>query len=220
MKKTIWCMSIAAVLWMGCSNNGDNKDKTLSSLADTTKKIAEVKPGTPPPVMDSVAMQKAFDAFKTPGPMQKWMEKTNGTWDAEVSQWMNPKAPPVIVKAANTQISAMGGRYVIGKYSSTMMGKPFDGMSVMGYDNAKKVYVSNWIDNSGTGMTRMMGTYDEPTKTLNLKGTQTDPLTGKDADIREEMTLLDDNTYNLVIYGTGADGKEMKFMEGTFKRRK
>jgi hypothetical protein len=163
---------------------------------------------------------KAWQDFMTPGSMHKWMEKTNGTWEAEVSQWMDPSAPPTKTKATNVQSSVMGGRYVIGKFSSTMMGQPMEGMSTMGYDNAKKMFISTWVDNLGTGIVHMSGTYDEATKILNLKGHQTDPMTGKDSDIREEMKMIDDNTYTMTMYGAGMDGKEMKFMEGTFKRKK
>jgi hypothetical protein len=66
----------------------------------------------------------------------------------------------------------------------------------------------------------MTGTYDEATKTLNLKGTQTDPITGKDAFIRQEMKVINDDHYNLLMYGPGPDGKEMLFMSGVFKRKK
>jgi hypothetical protein len=171
--------------------------------------------------MDSAAMMKAWMDFATPGAMHKWMEKTNGTWEGEVNQWgIDPTAPPMKEKAVNVQSSAIGGRYVTGKYVSKMMGQPFEGMSTMGYDNAKKMFTSTWIDNMGTGIVHMSGAYDEATKTLNLKGHQTDPMTGKDSNMREEMKMVDDNTYTLTMYGDGMDGKEMKFMEGTFKRKK
>jgi hypothetical protein len=55
---------------------------------------------------------------------------------------------------------------------------------------------------------------------LTLKGVQTDPTTGKDSDIREVMKITDDNTFSLEMYGTGMDGKEMKFMEAIYKRKK
>jgi hypothetical protein len=48
---------------------------------------------------------------------------------------------------------------------------------------------------------------------------QTDPMTGNDSEIREEIKWLDDNSYTMTMYGAGMDGKEMKFMEGTFKRK-
>lgn len=208
----------ASLFLFSCNGSGDaEKAKTDSSAAVKTEVTPETAPATPP---DTAAMNKAWAAFKTPGAMHKWMEKTNGTWEAEVSQWMDPKAPPTKSKATNVQSSAMGGRYVIGKFSGTMMGAPFEGMSTMGYDNAKKMFVSTWVDNSGTGIVHMSGTYDEATKTLSLKGHQTDFMTGKDSDIREEMTMIDNDSYTMAMYGTGPEGKEMKFMEGTFKRKK
>ncbi len=97
---------------------------------------------------------------------------------------------------------------------------PFESMSTMGYDNAKKMFTSTWMDNLGTGIVYISGTYDETTKTLNLKGHQTGPMSGKDSDIREEMTMIDNDSYSMTMYGTGMDGKEAKFMEGIFKRKK
>jgi hypothetical protein len=219
MKHLTLTICAASVLLFSCNNAGDaEKAKTDSAAAPAT---AEVKADAAPAAMpDTAAMNKAWQEFMTPGDMHKWIAKTNGTWEAEVSQWMDPKAPPTKAKATNVQSTVLGGRYVVGKYSSTMMGAPFEGMSTMGYDNAKKMFVSTWVDNMGSGIVHFSGTYDEATKTLNLKGHQTDPMTGKDSDMREEMTMLDDNSYRMAIYGTGMDGKEMKFMEGVFKKKK
>lgn len=219
MKHLTLTICAASVILFSCTNAGDaEKAKTDSAAAPAT---VEVKTDAAPAAMpDSATMMKAWMDFATPGDMHKWMAKTNGTWEGEVSSWMAPDAPPTKSKSINVQSSAMGGRYVIGKYSGTMMGQPFEGMSTMGYDNARKMFVSTWMDNMGTGIVHMSGTYNEATKTLNLKGHQTDPMTGKDSDIREEMTMLDDISYRMTMYGAGMDGKEMKFMEGIFKKKK
>lgn len=220
MKRIALTIYSATLLLLSCNNSADDKTKTETASADTTSKMADVKTETAAPPMDSAAMMKAWMDYATPGAMHTWMAKTNGTWEAEVSQWMDSKAPPTKAKATNVQTSSMGGRYVIGKFTSNMMGQPFEGMSTMGYDNAKKMFVSTWVDNMSTGITHMTGTYDEATKMMNFKGHQTDPTTGKDSEIREEMKMIDDNTYTMTMYGPGMDGKEMKFMEGTFKKKK
>lgn len=163
---------------------------------------------------------KAWQEFMTPGAMHKWLAKQTGTWEAEVSQWMDPSAPPAKSKATDVVSMAMNGLYQVGDFSSTMMGMPMMGRSTLGYDNAKKLFVLSWIDNLGSGIVYMTGTYDEKTKTLSLKGKQTDPMSGKDTDIRQENKYIDDDTYTMAMYGLGMDGKEMKFMEGTFKRKK
>ncbi len=221
MKRITLTICSATLLLLSCNNSADDKTKTETASADTTSKMADAKTETAAPPMDEAAMMKAWQDFAAPGAMHKWMEKTNGIWVCDsVSQWMAPGAPPTKVKATNIQSSAMGGRYVTGKYISSMMGQPHEGMSTMGYDNAKKMFVSTWIDNMGSGIVHMSGTYDEGTKTLNLKGHQTDAVTGKDSDMREEMKMIDDNTYSMSLYGAGPDGKEMKFIEGTFNKKK
>ena len=100
------------------------------------------------------------------------------------------------------------------------MGQPLQGISTMGYDNSKKIFVATWIDNMTTGIAYMTGTYDSTTKTLNLKGYQTNPVNGKDSNLREEMTIIDNDSYSMVLFGDGMDGKETKFMEGIYKRKK
>lgn len=162
---------------------------------------------------------KAYQEFMTPGSMHKWMAKFNGTWEADITSYMNPTNPDKS-KATNVTNTIMNGLYSVGDYTGNMMGMPFQGHSIMGYDNAKKIFVNTWIDNMGSGIIYMTGTYNEATKTLHLKGKQTNPIDGKDVDIREEMKIIDDNNYTLVMYGSGTDGKEIKFMEGTFKRKK
>ncbi|MBL7731442.1 MAG: DUF1579 domain-containing protein [Chitinophagaceae bacterium] len=163
---------------------------------------------------------KAWQEFMTPGDMHKWMAGHAGTWEAEVSQWLDPSMPPNKTKATDVVQMSMNGLFQIGHFSCNMMGMDMMGQSTLGYDNAKKMFVMSWIDNLGSGIVYMTGTYDAATKTLELKGKQTDPMTGKDSDLRQVNKFIDDDTYTMTMYGAGMDGKEMKFMEGTFKRVK
>ncbi len=215
MKKFTFALCSAALLLFAC-NNGGNADTPKSDSTAVTP--PEVKSETPPP-MDPAAMQKAMADFSTPGDKHKWMAKFKGTWEASVIGYMDPTKPDTS-KATNMVSMALNGLYQMGKFTGNMMGMPFEGHSTMGYDNAKKMFVNTWIDNLGSGIIYMTGTYDETTKTLNLKGQQTDPMSGKDMEIREEMTMIDNDSYTMIMYGAGMDGKEMKFMEGTFKRKK
>ncbi len=163
---------------------------------------------------------QAWKNFMTPNENHKMLARDEGTWEGEVSQWMDPNAPPTKVKATNVVTMTMGGLYQMGEFSCTMMGMPMKGQSTVGYDNAKNMFVSTWIDNMGSGIVRMSGTFNEKTKTISMKGTQTDPMTGKDSEIREEIVYHDERSYTMTMYGAGMDGKEMKFMEGTFKKVK
>jgi hypothetical protein len=94
------------------------------------------------------------------------------------------------------------------------MGKKFQRglFNDTGYDNAKKVFMSSWIDNRGTGIMNLEGNWDSVTNTLVLRGNTTDPLTGKDIPIREVLKFNDDNHQQLEMYFT-ENGKEFKGME-------
>jgi len=116
----------------------------------------------------------------------------------------------------------MGGRYQMSKHNGNMMGAPFEGMSTVGYDNATKQFVSTWIDNWGTGIMMMSGTWDEATKTMSLSGSMPDLCRpGKTCAMRETMKVVDDNTQKMEMYGPDPKtGKEMKVMEMTLTRKK
>jgi hypothetical protein len=92
-----------------------------------------------------------------------------------------------------------------------MMGQPFEGRSTMGFDNARKVFVSSWVDNFGTGIMYMEGPYDTATKTITLKGAFDEPTKGK-MEIRQTIKVIDDKHQETEMYGTVAGGKETKWM--------
>jgi hypothetical protein len=169
---------------------------------------------------EEMEMMKAWQSFMTPGEKHKMLGKMEGTWSVDVLSWMDPSAPPMKSTATQKNTSVFNGLYQLTELNGTMMGMPFEGRGTTGYDNAKKMFVSTWIDNMGSGIIYMTGTWDEGTKTLHLKGTQSDPMTGKDSMIREELKIVDEDTHVMTMYGQGMDGKETKFMEATYRRNK
>ena len=162
---------------------------------------------------------KAYMDFVTPGAMHKWLASFEGTWEAYAISYMDPVKPDTS-KLTQTYSMILNGLYQEAKITGEMMGMPFEGRSWSGFDNAKKKFVMTWLDNVSSGTTYLTGDYDAASKTLNLKGTQTNPANGKDMRIREVLKMIDNDTYILTMYGDGPDGKEIKFMEGTFKRKK
>lgn len=211
MKKIIFPLSTLLIV-LACNEPAD-KQGTTSNKADTAKAFQQP---------DSAKMaqdMKAWEDFAKPAEMHQWMAKHAGNWEADLKQWMGGPEP-MLAKGTEEVKSIMNGLYLEANFNSTMMGQPMMGKSIMGFDKMKKQFVVSWIDNFGSGIVSMSGTYDSTSKTLNLKGKQSDPASGKETDIRQEQKWIDDNTYVMMMYGAGPDGKEMKFMEGTFKRKK
>ena len=162
-------------------------------------------------------MQKWMD-YMTPGDVHKMMAKGVGTWKAASTFWMAPGTEPMKSEATATSEMILGGRYMVSKYSGNMMGMPFEGMAIEGYDNAVKMFMSTWIDNMGTGIMYMTGTWDEANKKINYKGKMVDPITGGWVDVRQDVTFISDNSQKMEMYGPGPDGKEYKTMEIMFTR--
>ena len=218
MKKILLtCLSVSVILF-ACNN----EKKTDDSKKKETETTEINNTSTAPP--DSAAqaeMMKAWQDFATPGPEHTWMNNHAGTWVCDsVAQWMDPAQPPTYSKATDVVTVAMNGLYQMSDFSSNMMGMEMKGHGMMGFDKMKKKFVLSWIDNLGSGIVQMEGSYDVATKTLNMSGKQSDPGLKKETDMRQVLTFHSDDSYTMTMYGAGHDGKEAKFMEGTFKRIK
>jgi|SRR5690606_16951483 len=165
-------------------------------------------------------MEKAWAAYMTPGKVHSMLASEVGSWDEEMTMWMGPGAQPQKFKM-NCEISMiMGGRYQQGRHTGDMMGMPFEGISVVGYNNASGKMESTWVDNMGTGIMYMNAPYDGSSKTIEFKGDVVDPMTKKNKKFREVYTIVDENTRKMEMYDVGPNGKEYKSMEIIMKRKK
>jgi len=163
-------------------------------------------------------MQKWTD-YMTPSDVHKMMAASDGAWNMEIQMWMDPNAPSQSMKASCVNKMILGGRYQQSINTGSYNGMPFEGHSLTGWDNARKIFVSTWIDNMGTGIMYMEGPWNDATKTIELKGKMTDPMTGQVKDVRQTLKMVDDNTQVMEQYDM-KDGKEYKAMEIKFTRAK
>jgi hypothetical protein len=170
--------------------------------------------------IDQEEMMKKWQAFMTPGDEHALLKEREGTWNMTVKMWMDPSAPPTVSEGTSVLKMIMGGRYLVDHTKSTFDGMPFEGMSVVGYDNMKKKFVSNWIDNMGTGIMSGQGTYDKSTKTLNYEMMGPDVMSGKYEKMRSVEKLLSKDEWVAEMFRVLPDGKEIKSMEITYKRVK
>ncbi|HAY32628.1 MAG TPA: DUF1579 domain-containing protein [Ignavibacteria bacterium] len=161
---------------------------------------------------------KAWMEYMTPGPVHEMLAKSDGAWTGDNTFWMAPGAPPMNTKSEAVFSMIMGGRYQQGKHTGDMMGMPFEGMSLLGYDNAMNEFHSVWFDNMGTGIMFLKGKWDEATNSATLTGQMTDPESKQLIDIREVFTMTDNDNHKMEMYFT-KDGSEFKAMEILYKRK-
>lgn len=234
MKKLTLMLCAASLLLFACNNEtkSDNKEGGDSTgnakVANPDAKSsqpADPCAGQPAPdpaamaAMDTTGTAKWME-YATPGEAHAMIAKSDGEWSGEITSWMSPDAPPMKSVGVAVNKMILGGRYQQSTHTSCFAGMPFEGISTTGYDNQKKKYFSTWVDNMGTGVMVMEGTWDAATKTLNMSGSCVDPRTGKTCKMREEFTIIDDNTQKMTMYGPDIKtGKEFKNMEILLKRK-
>lgn len=164
------------------------------------------------------AQEKAWMEYMTPGKYHEMMAKSVGEWKTVTKWWMDPSAEPMVSEGTAVNEMIMGGRYLKSTHSGTMMGQPFEGIMIEGYDNTKKEFVSTWIDNMGTGIMFSTGKYDESSQSITFEGSMVDPMTGGDVKYKETVKIIDQNKHMMEMYDV-SKGTEIKMMEIEFTRK-
>jgi len=187
----------------------------LLSMTGWAYAADEKKPAAPemPPEMAE------YMKLAQPGEHHAHMAKMVGSWKAHSKFVMAPGAPPEESDGTMTARAVLDGRFFLSEYSSTMMGQPFNGIGMDGYDNYKKKHVSIWADSMGTMVLMFEGTCTQGGKVTEMRARFEDPVTKKMTDMRTLTTVKDDNTILFEMFGPGQDGKETRMGEITYTRK-
>jgi len=166
---------------------------------------------------DKAEMMKKAEAAGTPGPAHKALDHFVGNWKAEVKCWMDPNSEPQVSQATAKGSWTMSGRFLQEDFQGEMMGKPFRGLSLLGYDNFKQTFNSVWLSDMQTSMFTTEGKGESGFKTITLKGTSSCPATGrKDIPMKVVLRILGPDKHTFEMFD-GSQG-ENKTMEITYTR--
>jgi len=166
---------------------------------------------------EMAAEQQAWMEYMTPGPMHEMLMKASGEWKSVSKFWMDPSGEPMVSEGAVKFEMILGGRYMKSTHTGTMMGMPFEGIFLQGYDNATNEFTAIWIDNMGTGTSVAKGKYDEASKSIMYEGSMVDPMSKLELKYKQSVKFLDDN-HHLVEMFMDNNGTEFKMMETDITR--
>ena len=155
-----------------------------------------------------------------PGPHHQALMKEVGTWETHMKQWMQPGAPPMESTGSATLESLLGGRFLSEVVTSTMMGMPFEGRGVWGFDNATQKHVGTWFDSFGTMMLHFEGTCDGACKVVTMVSDYLDPMTKSNKRMKSVSKSIDADHTVAELYDVAKDGKEIKMTEIAYTRKK
>jgi uncharacterized protein DUF1579 len=188
----------------------------LCLLVASSPAVAKDKKSEKP--MDPQAMMETYKKLATPGEPHKLFESLAGSWTTATKEWMEPGKPPMESTGSVEMKMVLDGRFLQQDFSGNMMGQPYSGVGISGYDNLRKRYVTTWMDTMSTGMFTMEGTASADGKIITLRGQHAEPGGGHMTH-RAVWTIVDNNTQTFDMFGAHAGGKETKMMEITYTRK-
>ena len=180
---------------------------------------AQEKKQPPPMTPEQQAEMEAYMKAGAPGAPHQAMASMAGTYSLKIKSWHEPTAPAMEETGTAKRSMALDGRVLIEEVTSSMMGTPFTGRGMRGFDNVSGKYWSTWNDSMSTGLMVSEGTCDAQGKSCTFKGSWNDPV--KKGPITSRMTTrwTSPTTEVFEMYGPGKDGKEMKMMEITYTKQ-
>ncbi len=186
----------------------------LSTLA-----LAQTGNQQPQMTPEQKAEMDAYMKAGTPGAPHQTLASSVGSYDLKIKSWHEAGGPAMEDTGTATRTMTLGGRVIVEDVSSSMMGMPYTGHGMMGYDNVTGKYWSTWNDSMSTGVMVSEGTCDAQGKSCTMTGSWIDPIKKTPVNVRM-MTQWPSPTKEIFeMYGPGKDGKEMKMMEITYTKK-
>jgi len=155
---------------------------------------------------------KALAKAGTPGPEHKKLEPLVGNWTVTIKLWTDPNQSPAQATGTAQRKWIMGGRFVQETVQINCNGKTFEGMGLVGYDQAQKKF-------TGVKVCGLCGTISHGLATCNSSGTKFEcvkeeccPLSGQKIKGRDVITIENNDRIVVNVFKT-FDGKEQKVME-------
>jgi hypothetical protein len=102
----------------------------------------------------------------------------------------------------------------------TFGGQPFEGRGLWAYDNAKKKYVSGWIDSMSTMVMIAEGTADSSGKVITTTFEMTCPVTNKPMKSRSVLTIEDADHHTYESWSSLDGSPEHKCMTIKYTKAK
>ena len=161
----------------------------------------------------------AMAELAKPGPEHERLQVFLGEWTTRTKAWYDPAQPPAESGGSATYASVLGGRFVRADYRGDMMGMPFTGELTLGYDKARKQYVSTWCDTLSTALEVSRGSCSEDGKVFTLTGETYDPSLKTLAPSKHVTTVVSADSFRFEFF-MQYDGKWVKSFEILYTRKK
>jgi hypothetical protein len=165
----------------------------------------------------SSEMRQKMEAACTPGPAHRALDALVGSWKAEMKCWQEPGGEAQVSKGTAKAAWKFNGRFLEEEFLGEMMGKPFRGQTLLGFDNVKKTFNSVWISDTQTSIFFSEGKGDANSKVITLEGESNCPINGQRA-MKTVLRVVSPDKHILEMFDV-TDGEGAKMMEIIYTRQ-
>ncbi len=170
------------------------------------------------PKISKEEMAAMMQKVSTPSESHALLKQYLGSWKTVTRAWNEPGSEPEVTNGTSKFTTALGGRFIEQSFQGKMMGKPFSGKGLVGFDNAQGKFVSTWVDSISTGVMTSDGELHKEANQIVWNGEFYCPIAKGFIKTREVMTLVSNNKFTFEMYTNGPDGSEMKMLEVSYSR--
>ncbi len=151
--------------------------------------------------------------YMTPSSIHSLFSEYTGSFKMEITMAMGEGNEPSIITVNSEHIMLLGGRFLEMKQHGSMMGMDYQSIFTLGFNNTDKKMALTTITNMGTGTLSLFGEWNEKTKTANLFGQLTNPVTKGVINVRQTVAFIDENTILIESYDQEGDKPEKKTVQ-------
>lgn len=187
---------------------------------DAPKPVGETpamkKPGESPSPDEMKKMMEEYQKSNATGPEHELLKRLVGEWKIATKVYTAPGAPPIEAKGEAEAESAYDGRFVEMEVKGEIMGQPWNGSYVFGFDRFKKEYSLAIWTNVSTALSVGAGSADASGNVLTYKVHMNDAQGSRDS--RFVIRFAAGGGHVLEAYDTVPGLGEVKVLESTFTK--
>jgi hypothetical protein len=163
-----------------------------------------------PPSPDTLL--KALAEAGKPGPEHQKLQPFVGDWTFTLRVWTDPSQPQAEVTGTVERRWILGGRFIQESVQGEYKGKTFEGLGLLGYDNAQRKFTAVRACGLCGTISHGLATCDESGTKFVCAKEECCPLTGQKVQGRDEIRVENNDRIVMSMYRT-VQGKEVKAME-------
>ena len=167
----------------------------------------------------ALALTAQEGPFPKPTAHHLAMKDQVGTWNAVARFYMELGKPPMVSKGTEVNTLVAGGFWIKTELKAEMMGQPFEGHGLFGYDARQGAHVGSWGDSSDTWMAVSKGSCARDCREQTLFFDGYDEA-GKPATYKEVHVQVDRDHRTMVMFVKAKDGSFKKVMDMEYTRAK